>query len=63
MNIRYVEVKGNVYLRAEDVYTFLTTLAYSEDIDTRKRIEEAAMNLLNKKPILEYLDYKDYNNS
>lgn len=45
MNVRYVVVKGEKYLRAEDVANYLRELASTEETDTRNRLCAAAQSL------------------
>ncbi len=46
VNVRFVEVRGVKYLRAEDVKAYLDELAGSEETDVRARLQAAADNLL-----------------
>lgn len=54
MDIRSVKVKGNIYLRKEDVVAYLQEMAATEETDTRNRILTAAENLseVGKKPVV-----------
>ena len=45
-NVRFITVKGNTYLRAEDVAAMLIDLGSTEPTDTRVRIEELVKSLL-----------------
>jgi len=45
IEIRCVEIKGNVYLRKEDVITLIREVAGSEETDVRNRLEELARNV------------------
>jgi uncharacterized Fe-S cluster-containing radical SAM superfamily protein len=40
--VRFVNVRGAVYLRAEDVVMYLQEMAAAEETDTRNRIRGAA---------------------
>jgi len=40
--IRFVKTNGSIYLRQEDVASYLRELAGAEETDTRSRLEEAA---------------------
>lgn len=44
--IRFVEVRGVRYLRAEDVRQYILAIAASEVVDVRNRLAEAAENLM-----------------
>jgi hypothetical protein len=45
-NIRFVVVKGNTYLRAEDVAEYIVECGSSEETDVRNRLKEAARNIV-----------------
>lgn len=47
-NVRFVDIRGVRYLRAEDVATYLREVAGSETTDTRNRLNEAARLLCGK---------------
>ena len=44
--LRYVEVRGERYLRLEDVASFVRELGGAEETDVRNRLNEAANKLL-----------------
>jgi hypothetical protein len=43
--VRYVIVRGEYYLRKEDVINFIIELGASEEVDVRNRLNKAAENL------------------
>jgi hypothetical protein len=43
--VRFVEVRGTRYLRAEDVEDLIRELGSGEETDVRKRLEEAVARL------------------
>lgn len=45
LDIRFVQVRGVKYLRAEDVAAYLREIAGAEETDTRVRLNEAASKL------------------
>jgi len=45
IEIRCVEVRGNVYIRREDVANLIREVAGSEETDVRNRLEELARRL------------------
>lgn len=47
-SMRFINVKGVKYLRAEDVAKFIAELAATEEADVRARFNEAAFNLIGK---------------
>lgn len=46
--IRFIDVRGERYLRIEDVAAFVRELGGSEETDVRHRLDEAADNLLQR---------------
>ena len=48
--IRYVLVKGEKYLRLEDVVDYMRAIADTEETDVRNRLYEAVQNLLQGNP-------------
>jgi hypothetical protein len=47
--LRFVEVRGERYLRLDDVVAFVRELGGGEETDVRNRLNEAANNLLRKR--------------
>lgn len=45
LNIRFVFTNNAKYLRQEDVIKFILELSSGEEVDVRKRLEEAAESL------------------
>lgn len=46
INLRFVDVRGNRYIRIEDVALFIVNLGSGEETDVRNRLNEAAANLV-----------------
>lgn len=43
--IRFIVVKGTIYVRKEDIISYIKTLAATEETDVRDRLNHAADNL------------------
>jgi hypothetical protein len=41
-DVRFVKIAKTVYLRKEDIVAYLLTMAETEPMDTKDRLEEAA---------------------
>ena len=51
INCRYIEVKGVLYIRAEDVAAWVNHIVATEETDVRWRFRDAVKNLI--KPTLD----------
>lgn len=50
VQMRFIDVRGERYLRLTDVMTFIRELGGGEETDVRNRLNEAASNLLRQAP-------------
>lgn len=46
MRVRYVNLRGNRYIRAEDVARYVAEIAATEETDTKRRLLDAADRLV-----------------
>ncbi len=43
--MRFVNIKGSIYIRKEDIVEFIREIAGAEETDVRNRLNEAATNI------------------
>ena len=59
LDIAFVKVRGTVYLKREDVASYIEEIASTEPNDTEERLMEAAKILRGVAPLVEAVDRTD----